>query len=187
MRHWNAQFNGVYVKTEELQPNPYLKPNFIKSEKGETMVWVNPAFMTRMISDIASTREGFTLKITSNKLINKHNAPDEYEKSILDKFDENPEIPYYWNIKGDTFRFVGALKTEPDCLNCHSFQGYKVGDVRGGISVTFDAKKEFSQLEEINKDKEQTIMFLVIAAIGSIITLILYQTMQRRDERKISK
>jgi len=186
MRHWNAQFNGVYVKTEELEPNPYLKPNFIKSEKGETMVWVNPAFMTRMISDIASTREGFTLKITSNKLINKHNAPDEYEKSVLDKFDENPEIPYYWNIKGDTFRFVGALKTEPDCLNCHSFQGYKVGDVRGGISVTFDAKKEFSQLEEINEDKEQTIMFLAIAAIGSIITLILYQTMQRRDERKIS-
>ena len=186
MRHWNAQFNGVYVKTDELEPNPYLKPGFIKSEKQETMVWINPAFMTRMISDIASKRDGFSLKITSNKLINKNNAPDAYEKSILDRFDENPEVPYYWNINNNTFRFVGALKTEPDCLKCHSFQGYKVGDVRGGISITFDAKKEFVQLEEINQDKEQTIIFLVIAAIGSLITLIIYQTMQRNDEKKIS-
>ena len=186
MRHWNAQFNGVYVKSDELEPNPYLKPNFIKSENGETMVWVNPAFMTRMISDIASLRDGFTLKITSNKLINKNNAPDDYEKSILDRFDENPNVPYYWNIKDNTFRFVGALKTEKDCLKCHSFQGYKVGDVRGGISITFDAKEEFSQLEMINKDKEQTIVFLVIAAIGSLISLLVYQTMQKNDEKKIS-
>ena len=186
MRHWNAQFNGVYIKTEVLAPNPYLKPNFIKSDKDETLVWVNPAFMTRMISDIASLRDGFKLKITSNKLINKNNAPDEYEKNILNKFDENPEVPYYWNIQDNTFRFVGALKTEKDCLTCHSFQGYKVGDVRGGISVTFDVKKEFAQLREINKDKEQSIIFLIIASIGSIITLIIYQTMKRNDDKKIS-
>ena len=73
MRHWNAKYDGVYIKSEELQPNPYLSPNFIKSEKGETLVWVNPAFMTRQISDIANRRDGFKLKITSNKLINKNN------------------------------------------------------------------------------------------------------------------
>ena len=186
MRHWNAQFDGVYVKTNDLSPNPYLNPGFIKSKDDETLVWVNPAFMTRMVSDIASKRDGFKLKITSNKLINKNNAPDDYEKKILDKFDENTEVPYYWNIENNVFRFVGALKTEVGCLKCHAQQGYKVGDVRGGISVTFDAKKEFKQLEEINEDKEQTILFLVIAAIGSIITLFTYQTMQRNDEQKIS-
>lgn len=186
MRHWNAQFNGVYVKTEELAPNPYLNPGYIKSNKEETLVWINPAFMTRMISDIASLRDGFKLKITSNKLINKNNAPDEYEKTILDKFDDNLDVPYYWNVKDNTFRFVGALKTEADCLKCHSHQGYKVGDVRGGISVSFDVKKEFNQLEMINKDKEQTIFFLIIAAIGSLITLLIYQKMQINDEKKIS-
>ena len=186
IRHWNAKFDGVYLKTNDLEPNPYLEPNFIKSENDETLVWVNPAFMTRMISDIASKRDGFSLKITSNKLINKNNAPDSYEKNILNRFDENTEIPYYWNINNNEFRFVGALKTEPSCLKCHAHQGYKVGDVRGGISITFDAKKEFSQLEDINNDKEQTIMFLLIAAVGSVITLFSYQIMQRNDEQKIS-
>ena len=85
MRHWNAQYDGVYVKSEKLEPNPYLNPNSIKSANDETMVWVNPAFMTRQISDIASLRDGFKLKITSNKLINKNN---EFELSICEKVEE---------------------------------------------------------------------------------------------------
>ena len=185
IRHWNAQYNGVYVKTEEMKPNPYLSPNFIKSDKNETLVWVNPAFMTRQISDIASQRDGFTLKITSNNLINEHNAPDDDEKEILDYFEQNTDVPYYWNTKDDTFKFMGALKVEQACIQCHKQQGYKIGDVRGGISVSFDAKKEYQQLKAINQDKEQSIVFLIIAAIGTILTFILYQSIKRNDEKKI--
>lgn len=31
---------------------------------------------------------------------------------------------------------MAPLVTEDKCLKCHAFQGYRVGDVRGGISVT---------------------------------------------------
>jgi signal transduction histidine kinase len=186
MRHWNAQYDGVYLKTETLEPNPYLKPNFIKSDKNETLVWVNPAFMTRQISDIASQRDGFNLKITSNKLINKHNAPDEYEKNILTYFENNPNVPYYWNIKNNDFKFMGALKVEQDCLLCHKHQGYKVGDVRGGISVSFDIKEQLLQLESIYDEYQLTILFLFIAAIGVIITLIIHEYHIITNEKKIS-
>ncbi len=187
IRHWNAKYDGVYVKSEKLDPNPYLNPNYIKSDKGETLVWINPAFMTRQISDIASRRDGIKLKITSNKLINPNNAPDEDEKRILNYFDDNPEIPYYWKIQGDEFKFMGALKTEQSCLTCHAKQGYKIGDIRGGISVTFDIKKEYEKLNKINSDKEQTIIFLVIAAIGAVITLLIHENIKKKDEEKISK
>jgi len=187
MRHWNAKYDGVYVKSEKLSPNPYLSPNFIKTDKGETLVWINPAFMTRQISDIASRRDGIKLKITSNKLINPNNAPDEDEKKILNYFDKNPEIPYYWNIKENEFKFMGALRTENSCLVCHAKQGYKVGDIRGGISVTFDISKEYEKLNKINNDKEQTIIFLVIASIGAVITLLIHENIKRKDEEKISK
>ena len=187
MRHWNAQYDGVYIKSEELKPNPYLNPNSIKSENGETLVWVNPAFMTRQISDIASTRDGFTLKITSNKLINKNNSPNKDEKKILNYFDENIEVPYYWKIENNQFKFMGALKTEQSCLKCHSHQGYKVGDIRGGISVSFDVKQEYEQLEKINKDKEQTITYLILVAVGVLISFLIYLNMKRKDEEKISR
>ena len=186
MRHWNAQYDGVYIKSEKLKPNPYLKPNFIKSDKGETLVWVNPAFMTRQISNIASKRDGFKLKITSNKLINKNNAPDKFEKKILNYFDENIEVPYYWSLDDDKFKFMGALRTEQDCLKCHAHQGYKVGDIRGGISVSFDAKDEYEQLEEMNKEKEQTIIYLILAALGVLMSFIIYLNAKKVDEEKIS-
>jgi signal transduction histidine kinase len=186
MRHWNAQYDGVYMKTEEMQPNPYLEPGYIKSDKNETLVWVNPAFMTRQISDIASMRNGFKLKITSTNLINKHNAPDEDERKILEHFEQNVSVPYYWNIDNNIFKFMGALKVEPECMSCHQKQGYRVGDIRGGISVSFDATSEFSKLDDIRSNKEQTILFLFIAAIGTLLTLIIHQTLKRKDEDEIS-
>ena len=32
---------------------------------------------------------------------------------------------------------MAPLKTEGSCLTCHAKEGYKVGDVRGGLSVSF--------------------------------------------------
>lgn len=186
LRHWNAEYGGVYIKSEELKPNPYLNPNSIKSDQNETLVWINPAFMTRQISDIASKRDGFSLKITSDKLINQHNAPDEEESKLLEYFLKNPDIPYSWKIQGDTYRFMGALKVEQSCLKCHSDQGYKVGDIRGGISVIFDIKDENKQLEAINENKEQSIIFLLFAGVGLLITLLIYHILRKKDETKIS-
>ena len=187
LRHWNSIHDGVYIKSEELKPNPYLNPNSIKSENGETLVWVNPAFMTRQISNIASKRDGFELKITSNKLVNEDNAPNKDEKKILDYFDENIEVPYYWKVENNQFKFMGALKTEQSCLKCHSHQGYKIGDVRGGISVTFDVQEEYEQLEIINNEKEQTIIYLILIAVGVLISFIIYLNVKRKDEEKISR
>ena len=181
LRHWNAEYGGVYVKSDKLEPNPYLKPNYIKSDKNETLVWINPAFMTRQISEIASKREGFTLKITSDKLINKNNAPNEDEKKLLEYFLDNPDIPYSWDIKGNTFHFMGALKIEPSCLQCHSHQGYTVGEVRGGISVTFDISQENKQLLTINNDNERSIFFLIVAAFGLMLTLLVYHNMRKNE------
>lgn len=187
MRHWNAQFEGVYVKSDKLEPNPYLNPGYIKSENNEKLIWVNPAFMTRQISNIASLRDGFNLKITSNKLINKNNAPNEDEKKILDYFDKNPTQPYYWEIKDNEFKFMGALVTQQECLACHAKQGYKEGDIRGGISVSFDINEEINKLDRIKKDNYQIIFFLVIASLGAIITLFIYERAKKKDEEKISK
>jgi len=142
--------------------------------------------MTRQISNIASKRDGFELKITSNKLVNVDNAPNKDEKKILDYFDQNIEVPYYWKVENNQFKFMGALKTEQSCLKCHSHQGYKIGDVRGGISVTFDVQEEYEQLEIINREKEQTIIYLILVAIGVLISFIIYLNVKRKDEEKIS-
>ncbi len=186
MRYWNASFNGVYVKSETIEPNPYLNPSYIEADNHKKLIWINPAFMTRQISDIASKREGFSLKITSDKLINPNNAPNNEEKKILDFFKKNPNNPYYWEIKENTFLFMGALKVEADCLKCHQHQGYKIGDIRGGISVSFDATEEFGQLSIIKNTQNRAIFFLVIATFGTTLFFILYLRKKIKDEKEIS-
>ncbi|MEE8398838.1 MAG: DUF3365 domain-containing protein, partial [Desulfobacterales bacterium] len=37
------------------------------------------------------------------------------------------------------FRYMAPLMAEKPCLKCHAKQGYKEGDLRGGISVTIGA------------------------------------------------
>jgi hypothetical protein len=65
-------------------------------------------------------------------------APDDWEKSALVAFKSgNEEYLEFAEMNGTPFlRIIRSLATESDCLKCHAHQGYQVGDVRGGISVS---------------------------------------------------
>ena len=42
----------------------------------------------------------------------------------------------YSSGSNNKFFFMAPLITTKDCLFCHAKQGYGVGDIRGGISIT---------------------------------------------------
>jgi hypothetical protein len=67
-RMWNANHGGVYIfVTDEIQPNPYLEDPLRDIEVNENLklTKVNPAFMTRLLSEIAAQQEGVHFHITS--------------------------------------------------------------------------------------------------------------------------
>ena len=65
-RAWNAQYGGVYVKAKNgLKPNPYLKNNTLLTDKNETLIKINPAWMTRQVSEISNKAGSYHYKITS--------------------------------------------------------------------------------------------------------------------------
>ena len=68
-RQWNALHGGVYMPvTEKTQPNVYLDTPFrdIQVNNSLMLTKVNPAFMTRQISEIASEKKGVQFHITVN-------------------------------------------------------------------------------------------------------------------------
>ena len=141
IRTWNASHGGVYVPvTETIRPNPYLTVpgRDVRTTDGRELTLVNPAYMTRLVGEIL-TREGYTVHITSLKTLRPGNAPDEWERAALQKFDNGSVLEY--SLTGpagkQVFRYMEPLKTEAACLLCHAKQGYKVGDVRGGIGIAF--------------------------------------------------
>jgi len=102
--------------------------------------------MTRQISEISSQYQGVQFHITSLKPLNPHNVATERETKALQSFQEGQqESGYFIKNKQETaFFYMAPLLTTQACLQCHAGQGYKVGDIRGGISVTLPSLTEMS-------------------------------------------
>lgn len=141
-RRWAAERGGVYVPLDAKTPaNPHLahRPDrIVRTDQGKTLTLVNPAYMTRMVHELGSDAYGLQGHITSLRPIRPENAPDAWERKALESFErgarEQSEVVHQGGQK--VLRFMGAFLVDPSCLACHAQQGYKVGDVRGGISVT---------------------------------------------------
>ena len=138
-RRWSSEHGGVYVrKRPGMHSNPYLDNPDITDLDGKVYTLKNPALMTREISEYAQIAKGFTFHITSLIQENPANSPDPWEKEALEAFDrgetERAEVE---KIDGQLrYRLMKPLVVEESCLACHADQGYVVGNVRGGISVS---------------------------------------------------
>ncbi|HNH34918.1 MAG TPA: DUF3365 domain-containing protein, partial [Rhodocyclaceae bacterium] len=144
-RDWNAEHGGVYVPiTPATQPNPYLDDpqRDVVTVDGQRLTKINPAFMTRQISEIAARAQGLQFHITSLKPIRPANDPDSWERESLAHFENGARerISLVGLESGaPVHRYMAPLLVKPSCMKCHSGQGYRVGDIRGGISVSTPA------------------------------------------------
>jgi len=173
-RVWNASYGGVYVIPKEGQkPNPYLRDNILKVDENLTLIKINPAWMSRQLSEISNI-SGFHFRITSLKLINPKNKATPFEERALKYFDRTDEKEYYEIDEGSEFNYMGALVTTNYCLPCHKHQGYSLGDVRGGISVSLDSSEYFEVASSI-KNRVVILKIFVVIFLFSIFSLILKQ------------
>ena len=167
-RLWNANYGGVYVeKKDGVQSSPYLQNPNIETKDGRVFTMRNPAMMTRELSEIIGINRDFRFHITSNRLTNPNNKPDGFEQRALDLFERGQKEINEINSKNNHlyFRYMGVLFTTKGCLNCHAGQGYKEGDVRGGISVTFN-------IDTVDKKLKANTWFIIIFGISTTFFLI---------------
>ena len=174
-RLWNARHNGVYVPvTEETRPNPYLEEagRDITTTTGQELTKINPAFMTRQIAEIAKQENDIRYHITSLKPIRPANKADEWESKTLKKFHNDIAISTEFIKEDMVYRYMEPLFVKEACMKCHEKQGYKVGDIRGGISVTIPAALYTNaSLKAIYKLSFIHLMFFTIG----IVSLLLFK------------
>ncbi len=167
-RKWNSQHGGVYIeKTPEMLSNPYLANPDITTIDGRIFTKKNPALMTREISELSGKEGLFSFHITSLNPLNPENAPDAFEQEALKGFANGKTEHFQDELNGgkNFFRYMAPLYVESSCLECHAQQGYNVGEVRGGISVTLDIST-LNSLKQLNT--------IIIISLGFIsISLIL--------------
>ncbi|MCB1919305.1 MAG: EAL domain-containing protein [Candidatus Competibacteraceae bacterium] len=140
-RRWVTLHGGVYVPiTEHTPPNPYLQvpERDFAAPSGKTLTLINPAYMTRQVHELAMAIDGTQAHITSLNPIRPGNAPDAWEQQTLRAFEQGQtEQVSLETLNGASYlRFMRPMITEKNCLKCHAEQGYREGNIRGGISVS---------------------------------------------------
>ncbi len=141
-RRWVTLQGGVYVPpTEKTPPNPYLAgipdQNVVTTD-GKQLTLINPAYMTRQVQELGAEQYGLMGHLTSLTPIRPGNAPDDWEITALRSIETGAmEAVSVETIDAKPYlRLMRALTTEAGCLKCHGNQGFREGDIQGGISVS---------------------------------------------------
>ncbi len=179
-RQWATLHGGVYVEIKEhTPPNPYLK---VKDRElnvsGKNLTLVNPAYMMRQASEIIEEKNLTSTKITSLNPIRPANAPDEWEKKVLTIFEKDGGSDFTEHIKdSDRLRVMKAFITEEGCLKCHAHQGYKLGDIRGGISVSVNMTTFLDK--EIKSISSLFFSHIIMWVVGLLAAFVSYYIIKR--------
>jgi two-component system NtrC family sensor kinase len=179
-RSWNASHGGVYVPvTPRAQPNPYLDHprRDVTTTDGMTMTLINPAYMTRLIAEMAESDSGAIFRLTSLKPIRPLNAPDAWERTALLAFESGIRevVSVEKGERGDLLRYMAPLSVTAPCLQCHARQGYKIGDIRGGISVSQPHEPIAAATRTGMRQATLTYgaVFVLVAALGWLLLVLL--------------
>ena len=121
------------------------------NKKGTAFKMYIPAVFGRETGQILKARTDINIKQTTFKYRNAYNQPDPFEKKVLEKF-EAPDYPKgkgYGEFLNGRYRYMRPIYIKKACLKCHGSpkgqkdisghvkEGYKIGDLRGAISVSF--------------------------------------------------
>jgi len=141
-RFWASKHGGVYVPIDSRTPSnsflSHVPERDITTESGKALTLMNPAYMLRQMMEEYEDLFGVRGHITSLQHFRPETAPDQWEKSALMAFERgDKEVIEFAEIEGKPYlRLMRPIIANKSCLKCHAKQGYKVGDVRGGVSIS---------------------------------------------------
>lgn len=154
-RNWNETHGGIYVPADPgALPDSYLPSaaleRDIRTPSGRVLTLVNPSYMTRQIYEFARKEKQISGRLTSLKPLNIENCPDAWETlaliSLLNGQHEVSEVIAEGNAR--YLRLMRPLTTGKNCLECHARQGYREGDILGGVSIKLPMMQFDSAMEQ---------------------------------------
>ena len=184
---WAAATGRVYVPvTNNSRPDDnlsYLPERDISTPSGRKLTLISPPMIMSRVHVLAREQSGVQGHITSLQPIRPEDAPDPWEKQALAAFAQGcHEVSSEETINGQRYlRFMRPLMIDASCLTCHSEQGYKVGDIRGGLSISVP-------MATVWDERMRDVVDRIVGYGGMwILGLIGITLMSRRLQQQISR
>jgi len=195
-RAWVAQTGMVWVR--KLIPGYH---DFLARENaadGGAFYGKNPALATRelaMIANKEATRAVF--RVTSDDYRQEDNIPDEFELSAVKAFKDDKLLEFFERYEDGRYRYARPILVQQECLKCHGDPedappaviakygsekafGYKVGEVRGIVSVSLPAVGVREVIKSLVNPWTVSLIFIILAVnlffIHSVVTRLVRLT-----------
>ena len=171
-RNWVLNHGGLYSLLDQNSQQNYnfgnSRSEIISSNK-DTLVLINPPYSIIHINKDPIDSTNVFSHLASLNPIQKENLPDAWEKKALLSFQSgNKEFVEFTDIEKKEFlRLMQPIIAEQRCLKCHELQGFKIGDIIGGISATVPMNPLWAQSNnDILRNISLHISFLFVGLIA---------------------
>lgn len=171
-RRWCANYGGVLVKKEKgVLSSPYLEDPDVHAVDGAVYTKKNPALVTRELSEYAEKDGDFKYHITSLSPVNPKNAAYDFERLPLQHFEKGEREWFEIDKKENAlvYRYMAPVFMERSCKVCHAERKYKVGSIRGGISVSIDITETTR-----NMRRNQLIFICLSIVVSSLLLFVIF-------------
>lgn len=143
-RNWIIHNGGVYVPvTEKNPPSKWLDhvpDRDVTTAHGKHLTLLNSSYVFRLVQErMAENGAKVRMHIASLKPINPINYADKWEQDALKSFENGVAEKASVDVMEDGksyFRYMKPMFTDSYCLKCHARYGDKIGDIRGGVSIS---------------------------------------------------
>ena len=187
-RLWGSRHGGVYVPVmKDVQPNPYLAhfpERDLVTPSGRHLTLMNPEYMLRHLNETYSDLYGAAGHITSLKPLRPENSADLWETKALHAFEsgtkEVVEIVHS-NNGPPVLRLMQPLFVKPECLQCHGHQGYKLGDIRGGLGISLPMAPFLKHSQE--QLQVHTISLVILWILGCTGLLVGSERLRKNTDK----
>jgi PAS domain S-box-containing protein len=111
------------------------------------------------------TMEDMHYRVVSAMPMNLENKADSWEMKALSQLQDGTDFVFkpFLGEKQGYFRYIGPVFMREQCLQCHGYEGKKVGDLRGGISVKVMAQPILDSQDQFKQ------MMIIIHVVGYIL------------------
>lgn len=184
--NWNVNSGGVYIpiSSKSLSKEHYNKE--IETKEGTKLALINPSYMTGQIALFIKDDMNIKIRNTSINPINEDNKPDEWELKALKTLSSGKEWFFQKEINAsdEAYRFMYPLYFKEQCKSCHIYKNYKIGELRGGISLIISTRY-FDSIR--NRRLLRVFIFHIIIYINTLFILFYFRNKLNQSFRKIKE
>ncbi len=133
---WNLQRLDDEVRDIALERGRIMFQMVRQTKINPLLMQNDPEIFKRQVM------EDIGYRAVSIKPMNQENLADDWETKALAGFSQRQDFRFErQDLQGvPHFRYIGPVFVQKNCLPCHGYEGIKVGDLRGGISVDVNAR-----------------------------------------------